>query len=233
MHILGPHKYQQMPRRMVDGVGRVYTTPEGEDLPSVTTLLGNTLSREKKDGLEGWATSIGVENAVRIKEEAAHVGSWMHDTLEAMLAGERPKPGADPLAAQGVRMATEVFPRLFPMIDELWGLEVPLHLPGNYAGTTDVVGVINGKPAIADFKQSNRKKYREWLSDYPAQCALYCMAHNILYGTSILDFYIIVCTRDLVVDIHHFEDADFAAAVDEARERVRLWKTGYRCTTDF
>ena len=232
MHILGPHQYVRLPRRMEGGL-RLYTTPDGADLPSVTTILNNTMSLEKKEGLEGWAESIGVENAVRIKNEAAHVGEHMHDTLEAMMAGERPKPGRGPLAQHGVRMGAEVFQTILPMVDEVWGLEVPLHYPGAYAGTTDLVGVVNGRPSIVDYKQANRRKEREWLGSYVAQSAMYAIAHNHLFGTCITDFHIVVCTRQLEVDVHHFGGHDFAAAVDEAAEHVKLWRSGHRCTTSF
>jgi genome maintenance exonuclease 1 len=47
------------------------------------------------------------------------------------------------------------------------------------------VGVWKGKPAIMDFKQSNKVKKREYIDDYFIQLAAYAAAHNETHGTDI------------------------------------------------
>jgi genome maintenance exonuclease 1 len=42
-----------------------------------------------------------------------------------------------------------------------------------------------GRPAIMDFKQTNRPKKREWIEDYFLQLAAYAAAHNEIHGTTI------------------------------------------------
>ena len=42
-----------------------------------------------------------------------------------------------------------------------------------------------GRPAIIDFKQTNRPKKREWIEDYFLQLAAYAAAHNDTHGTDI------------------------------------------------
>jgi genome maintenance exonuclease 1 len=42
-----------------------------------------------------------------------------------------------------------------------------------------------GRPAIMDFKQSNKVKKREYIDDYFVQLAAYAAAHNETHGTDI------------------------------------------------
>jgi genome maintenance exonuclease 1 len=60
-----------------------------------------------------------------------------------------------------------------------------VYYSGLYAGTTDCVGVWQGQPAIMDFKQSNKVKKREWITDYFLQLAAYAQAHNSMHDTAI------------------------------------------------
>ena len=63
---------------------RVYQTPDGESLPSVTTILSAT---KDMTHLNEWKKRVGVENAQRITTEAAGVGTAMHSNLERFIAG--------------------------------------------------------------------------------------------------------------------------------------------------
>jgi len=83
-------------------------------------------------------------------------------------------------------MAAEVILKgLQPNINEYWGCEVPLYYSGLYAGTTDLIGIWRGQPAIMDFKQTNKPKRREWIDDYFLQLAAYAAAHNEMHKTNI------------------------------------------------
>jgi genome maintenance exonuclease 1 len=82
-------------------------------------------------------------------------------------------------------------------VDEIWGSEVPLYVPGIYAGTTDLVGTYKGNPSIMDFKQSNKPKKPEWVEDYYLQLTAYALAHNEVHGTDIREGHIFMCSRDL------------------------------------
>ena len=84
---------------------------------------------------------------------------------------------------------------LFRPLQEVYGVEVPLYSPGLYAGTTDVVGVYEGRESIIDFKQSNKYKKREWIDDYFVQCAAYATAHNYVYGTQIQSGVILISVK--------------------------------------
>jgi genome maintenance exonuclease 1 len=94
-------------------------------------------------------------------------------------------------------------------LEEVWGQEVTLYYPGLYAGATDIVGTYNGKPAIIDFKQTNRPKKREWIDDYFCQLGAYCMAHNYVYGTKIQSGVILMCSKDLLFQKFEVEGKEF------------------------
>jgi genome maintenance exonuclease 1 len=122
----------------------------------------------------------------------------MHKYLEKYVeTGEWPEPGSNPYAQQAHRMATVIKEQAMVDVDEIWGSEVPLYVPGIYAGTTDLVGVYKSNPAILDFKQSNRPKKLEWVEDYFLQLTAYALAHNEVHGTDIREGHVFMCSRDL------------------------------------
>ena len=63
---------------------RVYQTPDGETLPSVTTILSAT---KDMTHLNEWKNRIGHAKAQQITTEAAGVGTAMHSNLERFIAG--------------------------------------------------------------------------------------------------------------------------------------------------
>ena len=60
-------------------------------------------------------------------------------------------------------------------IDEIWGVEVGLIAEGLYAGTSDCIGVYEGKDTIIDFKTAKQIKKREWIEDYFMQGCAYAI----------------------------------------------------------
>ena len=76
---------------------RVYLTPTGESLPSVTTILGAT---KDMTALLEWRKRIGEQKAQEITTEAAGVGTAMHNNLERFLMGHQRQPGNNPVHVQ-------------------------------------------------------------------------------------------------------------------------------------
>lgn len=75
------YEYKPLSRETVNG-RRLYATPTGEKLPSVTTILDKTKSEEKKQALANWRKRVGVQKAQQITTEAANRGTRMHTYLE-------------------------------------------------------------------------------------------------------------------------------------------------------
>ena len=149
-----------------------------------------------KATLDAWVQRVGQAEADRIKTEAAHVGTAMHFTIEKFLEGSSLPTAEDWLQLRGYEMGYRLINKYFGSIDEVWGFEVPLYYPEKYAGTTDLVGVFRGRPAIVDFKQSLKPKKYEWITDYFHQLSAYAMAHDILHGTKIDFGVVLVAVQD-------------------------------------
>jgi ATP-dependent exoDNAse (exonuclease V) beta subunit len=189
------YDYKALTREQVDGK-RLYATPTGDRVPSVTTILDKTKPAEAKQALAEWKKRVGHEKAQQITTEAANRGTRMHTYLENyVLTGEIKDKGSNPFGWASHDMAQEVIKHGLVNANEFWGTEVPLYFPGIYAGTTDCVGVHKGAEAILDFKQANKPKKREWIEDYFLQLAAYSEAHNEVYGTNIQKGVILMCVR--------------------------------------
>jgi genome maintenance exonuclease 1 len=165
-------------------------------LPSVTTILAATQSDEKRESLQKWKDRVGMFEAERIKNTAATRGTAMHSYLEYHLNGQ----GLLDLSDEGREardMAQKIIDEGLKDLETIWGNEVVLYYPELYAGQTDVVGIYQGRDSIIDFKQSNKPKKDEWITDYYLQGAAYATAHDCIYNTNIEQTVILICTPDL------------------------------------
>lgn len=193
--IIQRYDYKPLSRTTVEGK-RHYALPNGEKVPSVTTILDRTKSEESKAALASWKKRVGEQQAQQIVTEAANRGTRMHSYLESYILSDDIKPlPSNPYAHPSWFMAAEVILKGLCHVDEYWGSEVPVYYSGLYAGTTDCVGVWKGRPAIMDFKQSNKPKKREYIDDYFIQLAAYAEAHNDTHGTNISDGVILMAVQ--------------------------------------
>jgi genome maintenance exonuclease 1 len=197
------YDYQPVPRVVIEGK-RFYATPDGNKLPSVTTILDKTKTEEKKQILEQWRRKVGYEKAQQITTEAANRGTRMHTYLEHYVkTGTRKERGTNPFSWPSHVMAEEIINQGLVNVSEFWGIEVPLYFPQVYAGTTDGAGIHLNEEAILDYKQTNRPKKREWIEDYFMQLAAYAEAHNELFGTKIRKGVILMCVKPDLDENHN------------------------------
>jgi len=197
MQIVPKFTYEKLARDESSG-RRLYRTPDGHSVASVTTILDATKSAEAKAALQAWRRAKGEKAAQQISTEAATRGTIMHSYLEKTLLGENPTRGTNFYHKQAWDMAQVILDNyLRPHLTEVWGLEASLYYPELYAGTTDMVGVYNGRPAIMDFKQSNKTKSDDRVVDYKTQLTAYLLSHNAVYGTDIDRGVILMCTPAL------------------------------------
>ncbi len=134
-------RYQYKPCQQVnDPITRirVYLTPDGESLPSVTTILSAT---KDMTHLNEWRDRIGHAKAQQITTEAAGVGTAMHGNLERFTCGMQRQPGNNPVHIQANKMADVIIENGLSKVNEIWAMEQSLYFPGLFSGTTDLVGV--------------------------------------------------------------------------------------------
>lgn len=150
--------------------GRKYVTPEGLNLPSVTTVL-SILSR---DSIRKWRERVGEEEANKISTRASRRGTSVHEIIEKYIDN-------DPDYREGYTPdVIESFLVMQPILDGLIGTvyaqEAPLystHL--GLAGRVDCVAEFDGQLSIIDFKTSRKKKKKDWIQQYFMQEAAYAV----------------------------------------------------------
>jgi len=159
--------YEKLDRVTYDS-HRVYTDPDNNPYPSVTTVL----SILSEAGIAAWRARVGEEEANRISTQAASRGTKVHEVIESYVGNE--------LNSKYMPNVMDMFYSIKPTIDQsltkVYAQEAPLyskHL--GIAGTVDCVGVWNGKNSVIDWKTSKKLKKKEWISGYCMQCAAYAI----------------------------------------------------------
>ncbi len=198
--------YPKSSRSLV--MGRRHYEIGNDKLPSVTTILSQTQSDEKRKSLANWQARVGQHRADRIRDLSAMRGTSMHTYLEGYIKNQR-HLDLTALGQEAGRMADVIIGSGLGELEEVWGTEVTIHYPGLYAGQTDVVGIYNGRESIIDFKQTNKPKQREWIEDYFIQLAAYAMAHNYVYNTKIQSGIILMCSKDCFFQKFEVSDKEF------------------------
>ena len=213
------YRYPKTQREKIEG--KRHYVFDKEKLPSVTTILDQTQSAEKRESLKAWTERVGEEAAEKIKSESAARGTAMHKILEMYIL-EQGYLDETNVGKQAHNMALQVIQSGLSNVTEFYGTECTLYYPGLYAGQTDLVGVHKGEDAIIDFKQTNKPKRREWINDYFMQLSAYAMAHNILFNTSINKGVVMMCSKDnyyqeFIVEGEEFQKCkfNFLRRVDE------------------
>ena len=139
---------------------RHYVIDECKKYPSITTMLGATVSDDKIEILSNWQKSMGIDAANEYTNLACDRGTAVHKLIELFLSNET----IDESLYDSNHI--KVFKSLkIPLrkINNLYGLEVALYYDNlKIAGRTD-----------------------SEIYDYWLQITFYAICHNELYGTDI------------------------------------------------
>jgi genome maintenance exonuclease 1 len=150
--------------------GRKYKTPEGIDLPSITTVL-SILSR---DSIAKWRKRVGEAEANKISTRASGRGTRVHEIIEKYINNE--EDFRDGYTPDIVSSFNDVRDILDNRIGRVYAQEAPLysnHL--GVAGRVDCVAEFDGKLSIIDFKTSMKPKRLDWIKNYFMQEAGYAV----------------------------------------------------------
>ncbi len=167
---------------------------------------------------------MGEKAAEKIMADSSQIGTALHLYIEHYVNKHAYKD-LTPIGEKAGAMAQVIIDHEegLKKISEVWGSEVHLYYPGKYAGTTDMIGLYNGRPTIIDFKQTNRPKKREWVQDYLMQLAAYALAHNKLFDTEIDQGVILMCSRDLLFQKFELTGENFVRAGDAFMKKLDLY----------
>ena len=209
------YEYPTLKRVTAKSGQRQYTGDDNNPVPSVTTILSAT---GDKSGLIAWRKRVGEQEATRISTEAAGLGTKVHNAIEKYILGEEYEiKGNNVISEMAKPMVNNMITEGVSKVDEIWGVEVGLIAKGLFAGTSDCIGVYEGKPTIIDFKTARKIKKREWIEDYFLQGCAYANAHNVMFDTRIEQIVILMVDRDEIFQ-------EFIVRPTEFNFLTRKWK---------
>ena len=173
---------------------RLYTTPEGNEYPSITTVL----SGRNKAGLLEWRNRVGNEVANYIARKAATRGTQVHNFCEDYINNKLEKIEEK---KKGRFLAHCMFSQLKPFLDENIGL---VHLQetslwSDYyklAGRVDCIAEYKGTLSVIDFKTSTKTREDSWNENYYIQGSAYAEMYQERTQEQINQIVILVVTED-------------------------------------
>lgn len=167
-----------------------YQTPSGIVYPSITTMLQNTQTEEKKQSLQNWREQEIASDY--ITQEASIIGSETHMLIENYLNGEE--------ILENFRLLSEAhFNNLLPYvnkINDIHGIELRLYSDKmKLAGTSDCIAKYDGKLSIIDYKTKRSNQREEWLTDHFIQATSYGVMFKELTGIKVDQIVILVSSE--------------------------------------
>ena len=225
MRLVDKYVYPKSTRESIQGLRHYAIDGSEEKLPSVTTVLSKTKSKEDSESIQRWIKRVGEKEADKIKNEAAARGTAMHKYLEDLILGQRSLDLTN-LGQQAQKMAEIIVERGLNDCSEIYGTEAVLYYPGLYAGSCDLIAKYKDKVSIIDFKQTNKPKQREWIGDYFLQMGAYGMAHDAVYGTAIEQGVIMMCSKDGYYQQFVIEGEEFRQAKHDFLTRLNQFYGG-------
>lgn len=153
--------------------------------PRVTSILEETKPNSDKIRLKQYRDNLdeeGLKELEQKKIDGARRGTHVHEYMEAWLSpllgvpreqwlGSLPKLKENPWTAQYCTAIKKYANRFMVMETPVWSKK-------GYAGTLDcIVEELDGSYKVWDWKTSNKRKKREWVTNYRLQVAAYGQAY--------------------------------------------------------
>jgi genome maintenance exonuclease 1 len=168
--------------------GRYYVLPDGNKVPSITTVLGAM----KKASIMEWRRRVGEEEANKISKKASGRGTNVHTLCERYLNNEN--------IGEMMPDAKEMFFSIKPYLNlinnihyqeqSLWSEQLGV------AGRVDCIAEYEGELSVIDFKTSKRLKSKGDIEDYFWQCAAYSLMYEERVGKPIDNLVIIMAVEN-------------------------------------
>jgi len=167
-----------------------YQTPTGEIYPSITTILHETMTSEKKESLQNWKEQEIA--ADYITQEAATIGTETHKLIENHINEVR--------QTDNVRLLSVAhFNNLIPFlqkINNVHGTELRLYSNAmKLAGTSDCIASYDGELSIIDYKTKRSNQKEEWMTDHFIQGTAYAQMFKELTGIEAKQVVILVSSE--------------------------------------
>ena len=166
---------------------RFYILPNGEEVLSVTTIIGE---KSDKTSLDKWKKRVGEEEAAKVSFRATARGTVVHGIIEKYLLNE------DMNMKKQMPIDKSMVNSLIPHLDKInciKGLEFPLFSYSlKTAGRTDCIANFGNMLSVIDFKTAAKKKAEKWIKNYFIQGTCYAMMAESLYSVEIPQVVILI-----------------------------------------
>lgn len=214
------HKPLSYPELKEDynGIGRHYTTPDGNRYPSVTTVLGLA----PKPQLDAWRERVGDEVADRRTKASAKVGSEFHDACERYVKNE----DIGVISRGASMLVSSVKPKLKKHLGVILGTEIPMW--SDYlkiAGRSDLIADWDDEISIIDYKNSRNPKPIEYCSGYFLQGACYSRMLYERHGIIAKKIVIVIGVWGTPIPTVHIQNVSdwYPKVIDHMKEYHPMW----------
>ena len=196
---------------------RYYVTPEGEEYPSITTVLSN----RGKQGLFEWRKRVGDDVANYISRKAAKRGTLVHQMCEDYLNNvgfDKPEWwGEAEKNFLPFCLFNQLRNRPLQRINNIHAQECGLYSDKyKVAGRVDCIAEYNNVLSIIDFKTSTSERNDEYNENYYIQTAAYAEMYEERTGIPTDQIVILVVTEDGVVQEFVKSKQEYLPLLEEA-----------------
>lgn len=213
------HIETDLPELTTKSIGRkrYYITPEGNEYPSITTVLSN----RGKEGLFEWRKRVGNDVANYISQKAIKRGTAVHHMCEDYLNNVSFIQDDWWLEKQKNFLPFCLFNQLrngvLQRINNIHAQECGLYSDRyGIAGRVDCIAEYNRVLSIIDFKTSTSERNDEYNENYYIQTAAYAEMYEERTGIPTDQIIILVVTEDGVVQEFIKSKQEYLPLLEEA-----------------
>lgn len=194
--------------------GRLYLTPSGKKLPSVTTVTGF----EGKDGFDIWR-----RKNPREAERVIVRGNKIHAMMEKHLMNEEVELTEnieiDSLYSIISHHVSNYIDNVYALEAQIWSESIGL------AGRMDCLCDYDGKLSIVDFKGSTREKTESSIKNYFQQATAYALMVQEVTGKKVEQIVIVVATENGTLQEFVKKPTDYVDGLVKAIRLYNQWQT--------
>ena len=159
-------------------------------VPSVTSIL--RVSRPKQ-----------IFNYSSKQADSFEIGNLMHEYLDCYVTDKKVEDLDSENSKIALKLCEVIINNIFPKVDSFISTEATVHNNHEYAGTLDLLALVDGKLTIIDYKSSYRPKSALQIDEHFQQLAAYALAHDNMHNTKIEQAMLFVAYKESYKhDIH-------------------------------
>jgi len=196
---------------------RFYVTPEGNEYPSITTVL----SPRNKEGIMKWRKKVGEDVATHIVNKAATRGTKVHKMCEDWLNEDFSQETWDKHKKDFLpfKLFEQLKNQRFEYITDVYAQEIALYSDKyKVAGRVDCIANYGHELSIIDFKTSTKERKDSYNENYYIQTTAYAEMFEELTGQPINQIVILVVTEDGIVQEFVKDKKEYIPLLEETLE---------------